>query len=74
MDLTEQVLSGLPATLATRQCVSISGSISSLLPVTTGIPQGSILWPLFYTLFTNELPEILTSAGLLTFSDSVDQF
>ena len=42
-----------------RQCVSISGSLSKLLPVTTGVPQGSILGPMFYTLFTNELPEII---------------
>ena len=42
-----------------RQCVSISGSLSKLLPVPTGVPQGSILGPLFYTLFTNELPEVI---------------
>ena len=42
-----------------KQCVSISGSLSKLLPVTTGVPQGSILGPMFYTLFTNELPEII---------------
>ena len=42
-----------------RQCVSISGSLSKLLPVPTGVPQGSILGPLFYTLFTNELPEVV---------------
>ena len=42
-----------------RQCVSISGSLSKLLPVPTGVPQGSILGPMFYTLFTNELPEVV---------------
>ena len=41
------------------QCVSISGCLSKLLPVSTGVPQGSILGPVFYTLFTNELPEVI---------------
>ena len=41
------------------QCVSIDGALSKLLPVRHGVPQGSILGPLLYTLFTNELPEIM---------------
>ena len=41
------------------QCVCINGSLSRLLPVAIGVPQGSILGPLFYTLFTNELPEVV---------------
>ena len=41
------------------QCVSIEGSLSGLLPIRVGVPQGSILGPLFYTLFTNELPEVI---------------
>ena len=31
--------------------------MSSFLPVNVGVPHGSILGPLFYVLFTNELPE-----------------
>ena len=42
-----------------NQCVCINGSVSPLLPVVTGVPQGSILGPILYTLFTNELPEIV---------------
>ena len=41
------------------QAVSIDGSLSKLMPVEHGVPQGSILGPLLYTLFTNELPEII---------------
>ena len=43
------------------QSVVIDGCLSKLLKVCSGVPQGSILGPLFYTLFTNELPEIVTT-------------
>ena len=41
------------------QCVCIDGTLSKSLPVKHGVPQGSILGPLLYTLFTNELPEVV---------------
>ena len=42
-----------------KQCVSIDGSLSRMLHVPTGVPQGSILGPILYILFTNELPDIV---------------
>ena len=42
-----------------RQCVVIEGCLSKLLPVNTGVPKESILGPLLYTIFTNELPEVI---------------
>ena len=41
------------------QAVYIDGSLSSFLPVGVGVPQGSILGPLCYVLFTNDLPETI---------------
>ena len=44
------------------QGVCIEGTLSSLLALEAGVPQGSILGPLFYTIFTNELPQVVHQA------------
>ena len=45
------------------QCVYIDGALSSLLDVQVGVPQGSILGPLFYVCFTNDAPETVHEHG-----------
>ena len=41
------------------QRVYIEGSLSGHLPLEAGVPQGSILGPILYTIFTNELPQVV---------------
>ena len=41
------------------QRVYIEGSLSGYKSLEAGVPQGSILGPILYTIFTNELPEVV---------------
>ena len=40
-----------------RQTVCIDGTCSPLLSLEYGVPQGSIIGPLLYIIFTSDLPE-----------------
>ena len=51
-----------------RQCVSVNGSVSDWMPVTSGIPQGSVLGPTLFNIFVNDIPECVSS-NLLLFAD-----
>jgi len=67
--LPSNVCDLLASYLTNRSFFVVYGNyISSTRPITAGIPQGSVLGPLLYTLFTADLPE-LPSATTATFAD-----
>lgn len=66
------LLSWMESSLTKRvQTVICEGATSTSSPVTSGVPQGSVLGPLLFLTYVNELPNGLTSTGKLFADDTL---
>ena len=52
-----------------RQRVVVDGIHSDWLPVVSGVPQGSILGPLLFVLYINDLPSVAQHTKIALFAD-----
>ena len=52
-----------------KQLVSINGNHSTILPVSSGVPQGSILGPLLFLVYINDLPQYVDNCKVFLFAD-----
>ena len=52
-----------------RQLVSINGYSSSLCDIACDIPQGSVLGPLLFLIYINDLPKATSALSLFLFAD-----
>ena len=67
--ITGKLLDWIEDFLADRkQRVSIRGSLSDWVNITSGVPQGSVLGPILFIIFVNDMPDVIDSM-LLMFAD-----
>ncbi len=66
----EQTVSWFRSYLTGRTQSTKMGTITSkLAPVTYGVPQGSILGPLLFTLYVNDLPKVVNDGFISLYAD-----
>ena len=68
-----EMLAWLKAFLSDRTHVSISGYMSDMVCITSGVHQGSVLGPTLFPLFINDIEDVLfgTSVHMKLFADDV---
>jgi hypothetical protein len=57
-----------------KQCVSYNGHASPMLDVKCGVPQGSILGPLLFLIYVNDISHTSTTLQFLMFADDTNLF
>ena len=52
-----------------KQFTIVNGNVSTKVPIKFGIPQGSVLGPTLFVLFTNDLPSKVTEGTVYMYAD-----
>ena len=74
--ITGNILGWIDSFLSDRtQCININQASSKTTNVTSGIPQGSVLGPILFVLYINDLPEVVSpGTWIYLFADDTKIF
>ena len=74
-NISGQILSWIISFLSDRtQFVKINNSVSDNLPVSSGVPQGSVLGPTLFIYFINDLPNLINNSKIKIFADDTKAY
>ena len=54
--------------------IEFNGVLSSKLQISTGVPQGSILGPLLFLIYINDIPQASTQFNFIMYADDITLF
>ena len=57
-----------------QQRVTALGATSSTKTIGSGVPQGSILGPILFLLYVNDLPDVIENSSIASFADNTKIF
>ena len=69
MLLEANYISGYAFLMERTQQVVLDDATSSTVPVVSGVPQGSVLDPLLFLIYINDLPEYIKHCTVRLFAD-----
>ena len=70
MNMSLKVVRWFKSYLSNRyQTTNVGGIDSDYLPVNCGVPQGSILGPLLFVLYVNNLPSVISKSEVFLYAD-----
>ena len=73
--ITGNLLQWIDRFLTSRfQRVVINGKFSEWLPVLSGVPQGSILGPLLFIIYINDITSVVQSSSIRVFADDASLY